>query len=212
MVDAKDNRFKNQTYTMDSMASYLKEYGEQTAMAYKNINPNSVNALAETLAQAIKRGAMIYTCGNGGSATIADQMSTDWGKGISVDNHIQARVVSLSSNTGNITAYGNDVGYDLVFAEQLKTLAQAGDVLVCVSSSGNSPNVLAAVEQAKKMKVKTISFTGFDGGKLKPATDINVHVPIKNYGVVEDCHQGIMHIAAQYLFLKLYGELKQNAA
>ena len=107
----------------------------------------------------------------------------------------------MCDNTGIITAYANDISYEDIFSFQLKKYATNKDLLICISSSGQSPNIIAALKQAKNMGVKTISFVGFSGGKAKVMSDYCIHIENNNYGVVEDVHQSIMHILAQYIRL-----------
>jgi phosphoheptose isomerase len=99
-----------------------------------------------------------------------------------------------------LTACANDFGYEVSFSRQLAMGAKPGDLLICISSSGNSPNILAALRQANVMKLKTIAFTGFSGGEASRLADIKIHVAASNYGVVEDCHQALMHNIAQFIY------------
>jgi phosphoheptose isomerase len=114
---------------------------------------------------------------------------------------------SLPSNTALLTAIANDISYDQVFAFQLKKYAKNEDILLAISSSGNSPNIIAAIEMAKSLGLQTISFVGFNGGEAKKLSDYCIHVKVNNYGVVEDIHQSLMHILTQYLRLKYLDNL-----
>ncbi|HIF39122.1 MAG TPA: SIS domain-containing protein [Gemmatimonadetes bacterium] len=109
------------------------------------------------------------------------------------------RTHSLSSESSVVTAFANDFGYDKVFSGQLRMLGSTGDLLILISSSGNSQNVLEAAQEAKELRIRTIGFTGFSGGELKSMVDVNLHVPADNYGIVEDSHQALMHVFAQHL-------------
>lgn len=148
---------------------------------------------------AIKENRNIFVCGNGGSAAISEHLSCDHSKGIASNTKFFPRVHSLPSNMSLITAIANDFGYDEIFSYQLRTLANKNDVLICISSSGNSLNILNALQTAQALNLKTISFTGFDGGQAKLMSDVNLHIPVNNYGIVEDCHQILMHILAQHI-------------
>jgi len=151
-------------------------------------------ALLEDALHAHKR---VFIAGNGGSAATASHMMADLqkttlGKEISISKRIKA--IALSDNIPLITAWGNDFGYDLIFAEQLRTLADAGDLLLVITASGNSPNIVAALEVARTMGVKTIGLLGFQGGKSKALCDASVIVDSTNYGIIEDAHSVFMHM------------------
>jgi phosphoheptose isomerase len=139
----------------------------------------------------------VFVAGNGGSAAIADHLCCDWTKGTHAANLVPLRTHSLVSNVALLTAVANDFGYDDAFARQLEMLGVAGDVVLLISSSGNSPNVLAAADRAKALGITTIGLTGFSGGALAARADFALHVPYANYGLVEDCHQILMHTFAQ---------------
>lgn len=141
----------------------------------------------------------VYVCGNGGSAAIAQHFSCDHTKGVYTDCKIpNHNVISLSTNVPLITAIANDIGYDHVFSEQLNYVDDSG-VLVVISSSGNSPNIIRALDKAKQKGMQTVAFTGFGGGQAASIADVSVVVHNDNYGVVEDVHQILMHILAQTL-------------
>jgi D-sedoheptulose 7-phosphate isomerase len=141
----------------------------------------------------------IFVCGNGGSAAIAEHLSCDHSKGVASNTPLLPRVISLNSNMSLLTATANDYGYDKVFSTQLTLQGRRGDLLIVISSSGNSPNIIQVINAAHALGITTISLTGFDGGEARKNSNINIHVPINNYGVVEDIHQIIMHILAQYI-------------
>ncbi len=151
------------------------------------------------LNNAFERGAWLYVCGNGGSASIANHLLCDFAKCIQTDTTLKPRVISLSANLELITAIANDIDYDDCFVYQLRTSARKDDVLLTISSSGDSENVARAVEWAAENDLQTISLTGFEGGRTAKKAMINVHVDANNYGIIEDTHQSIMHIISQYL-------------
>jgi len=135
--------------------------------------------------------------GNGGSAATASHMTADFqktvlGKEIGISRRIKA--IALSDNVPVITAWGNDFGYDLIFSEQLRTLAEPGDLLIVITASGNSPNIVAALEAAKQLGVATIGLLGFQGGKSKALCDAPIVVESTNYGIIEDAHSIFMHM------------------
>lgn len=142
-------------------------------------------------------GQKLFVCGNGGSAAITEHLSCDHNKGIIMDTQLAPYVVSLPSNMSLMTAIANDIGYDQVFSRQIEWFAESKDGLLVISSSGNSPNIIEALKAARKCHMSTMALVGFDGGKAKEIADIVVHVESNNYGVVEDCHQIIMHSFAQ---------------
>jgi len=124
----------------------------------------------------------------------------DWVKGTFTPSHRPIHVHSLVSDTALLTACANDFGYEASFSRQLEMQAQPGDILICISSSGNSANILAVLRKARAMQLKTIALTGFSGGESMQLADISLHVAVHNYGIVEDCHQILMHNIAQYIY------------
>ena len=179
--------------------SYCVAYLEEVAVAAASIDMVEVDRAASVLLDAYLRGATVFSCGNGGSAAIANHLQCDHSKGVRTGTDLSPRVVSLSNSIELITAIANDVDYGDIFSFQLQSQARQGDVLVAISSSGNSTNIVRALVWARDHGVKTISLTGFDGGSAKQLADITMHVESGNYGVVEDLHQTMMHALAQYI-------------
>ena len=186
----------------DNIATFLQAYFEQISHAAASIDDAKLEEAARILGVAFDQRASVYVCGNGGSAAISNHFICDHLKGVQTDTKILPRVISLVSNMETITAVANDISYDDVFVYQLATLAEPGDVLITVSSSGDSENVVRAVQWAKDNDHKTISMTGFCGGRTATLADVNLHVEGDNYGIVEDIHQSLMHILAQFLRLQ----------
>jgi phosphoheptose isomerase len=182
-----------------SAASYFDAYAEEMATAAKSIDAAEFERAAATLAEAYLRGARVFSCGNGGSASVANHMQCDHVKGIRTATDLSPHVFSLSANVELLTAIANDTGYENTFVYQLQSQAEPGDVLLAVSSSGRSPNIVRALTWARDQGLKTIAVTGFDGGAARAAADICVHVDCTNYGIVEDLHQTVMHALAQYI-------------
>jgi D-sedoheptulose 7-phosphate isomerase len=178
----------------------LLAYREECVAALNSVDLDAVESVSNALLEARDRGSHIFVVGNGGSAATASHMATDLmlGSGL-VDPPL--RVIALTDNQAIITATGNDVSFDQVFSRQLIHLAQRGDILITVSASGNSPNVVACVNAAKKVGLTTIAFTGFNGGRLAAMVDLLVHVPtrIGAYGPVEDAHLMINHMITEQL-------------
>jgi D-sedoheptulose 7-phosphate isomerase len=174
-----------------------------------SINLDKLQWAADTIIKAIKERKNIYTIGNGASAAIAQHWACDYTKGSSQlipgeGKFLKVRVHSLAANIPLMTAISNDISYDEVYSYQIERLGNPGDILITISSSGNSPNVVRAIEAAIEAKMTVISLTGFDGGKSKELTDdyfhgINLHVDCPEYEAAEDCHQAIMHMIAKYI-------------
>ncbi len=181
------------------ISTYASAYFEQIKAAQTSVGADSLEAAFALLDEAYGRGAVVYVCGNGGSAAISNHLVCDHSKSGQTDTDLRPKVVSLSTNMEMITAIANDISYDETFVYQLKTLAEPGDVLLTISASGDSENVVQSAKWAKDNGLSVIAFTGFDGGRSASIADINLHVIGDNYGVVEDIHQGLMHILAQFL-------------
>jgi phosphoheptose isomerase len=182
-----------------SAASYFDAYAEEMARAAKSIDPAVLELAAATLTEAYLRGARIFSCGNGGSASIANHMQCDHVKGIRTATDLSPHVLSLSANVELLTAIANDTSYENVFVYQLQAQSTPGDVLLAVSSSGRSANIVRVLTWARDHGLRTIAVTGFDGGAARTVAEVSVHVDCTNYGIVEDLHQGIMHALAQYI-------------
>jgi D-sedoheptulose 7-phosphate isomerase len=177
----------------DAYLTYLSE-------VLKGIDRKSIGHFAHTLLDARERGASIFFIGNGGSAATASHFAND----IAVGTNSYAkpfRAISLSDNQAIITAIGNDFGFEEIYVRQLQLIGRPGDVVVAISASGNSMNLLRAFEYAKRNGIKTVAITAFDGGKMKQIADEGVHVPTghKEYGPAEDSHMILDHLVGNYL-------------
>ena len=190
-------RFPGRGYR--SAGSYFAAYAAAAATAAVSVDPVALDRAASVLAEAYQGGATVFACGNGGSAAIANHMHCDHVKGIRTATELSPRVVSLSSNVEMLTAVANDIGYAEIFAYQLSAQARPGDVLVAISSSGRSPNIVQCLRWARAHRLRTIALTGFRGGEARTLAEVSIHIDATNYGVVEDQHQAIMHSLAQYL-------------
>jgi phosphoheptose isomerase len=182
-----------------SAGVYFGDYAREMARAAATVDPQAFDQAAALLLDAYLRGATVFSCGNGGSAAIANHMQCDQVKGLRTGTDLAPRFVSLSSNVEILTAIANDLAYEEVFTYQLQSQSAPGDVLVAVSSSGRSPNIVGPLEWARENGLATIALTGFSGGGARAAARVAVHVDSTNYGVVEDLHQAIAHGLAQYL-------------
>jgi len=171
-------------------------YKNDLLRAIETIDLDKVGEAIEVLKQARDANRHIFVCGNGGSASTASHFACDMVKGASFGRESRFRIMALTDSLPTITAYSNDVSYDCIFAEQLKNFAQPGDVVMAISGSGNSPNVLRAMEYGKSIGCRTIALTGRDGGKLAPLADVNIQAKIPHMGRIEDVHMIVAHMIA----------------
>jgi phosphoheptose isomerase len=183
----------------ESAASYSAAYLDELARVAAKIDPRSLDRATAILLDAYTQGRLVFSCGNGGSAAIANHLQCDHQKGVRNGTDLRSRVISLSNNVELITAIANDIGYHDSFAYQLRGQSEPGDVLIVISSSGRSPNIMHALQWGRDNALRTIALTGFDGGDARAIADVAIHVESENYGIVEDLHQSIMHAMAQYV-------------
>jgi D-sedoheptulose 7-phosphate isomerase len=162
------------------------------------VDPAATAAAVTALATVRERGGTILVCGNGGSASTASHLALDLQKAARPDGR-GTRALSLSESVGLVTAWGNDVSFERVFAEQIGVLAAPGDALVVFSVSGSSPNVIAAIETARELSLVTVGFLGRDGGRARALVDHAVVVPSEDYGWVESAHLVLEHVVAYAL-------------
>jgi phosphoheptose isomerase len=196
-ADSAPEKFPASRY--ESAPPFFDTYAEETARAWKTIEPAALDRAATILLDVYTRDAGMFSCGNGGSASIANHLQCDHVKGIRTATDLAPRVMSLSANVELLSAIANDMGYENVFVYQLQSQARHGDALIAVSSSGRSPNIVHALTWARDHGLRTIALTGFDGGAARTVAEVAIHVDCTNYGIVEDLHQGIMHALAQYI-------------
>ena len=182
-----------------SIKTFLRDYAGRYTAAQESVSETALARAAEILSAAYVGGQSVYACGNGGSAAISNHLHCDHAKGVRTDTPLMPRVTSLSANLELITAIANDISYDDVFVYQLQALGRPGDVLISISSSGDSENIVRAVSWAKAHGIQTIAMTGFSGGRSGALADVHLHVTADNYGVIEDVHQSLMHVLAQYI-------------
>jgi histidinol-phosphate phosphatase family protein len=176
-----------------------RDYAAELADAIGSIDVTRIAAAADALSDAYQRDAAVFACGNGGSASIANHLQCDHIKGVRNGTDLTTRVFSLSTNVELLSAIANDLSYDMVFEYQLQSLARTGDVLLAVSSSGRSLNIVRALRWANMHGMRTIALTGFSGVPARELAEISVHVDSDNYGIIEDTHQACMHLLAQYV-------------
>ena len=176
-----------------------RDYLARIAEVQDGLDLSETEALADAVHGAYERGNFVFICGNGGSGSNASHLCEDLGKSsltrdkFTDDSVKRLKVLSLTDNTPYILAWGNDEGFDRIFVEQLKNLASPGDVLIAISGSGNSPNILNAVDWANRKGMETFGVTGFTGGKLRMLAKAGVHVPCDDMGVVECIHLQLFH-------------------
>ena len=177
----------------------VRPFLDRVARELMQVNPAEIKTLADAMYDCYERGRFIFVIGNGGSGSNASHFCEDIGKGtlrredFDNDNKKRVRILSLTDNTPYILAWGNDEGFERVFVEQLKNLATPGDLLIAISGSGNSPNILRAVEWANNHNLRTFGLTGYSGGKLRSLAQKNLHVPLDDMGVVETIHLAVFH-------------------
>ncbi|MGH3305493.1 MAG: SIS domain-containing protein [Streptosporangiaceae bacterium] len=182
-----------------SAEAYFGAYAQETARASTSVEASALARAAALLIEAYTRRALVFSCGNGGSAAISNHLQCDHLKGVRTTTDLVPRVFSLSANIELLTAIANDIAYEDVFAYQLQSQSAPGDVLIAVSSSGRSPNIVRALTWAREHDLRTIALTGFDGGDAKAVAEVTIHVDGANYGIIEDLHQAIMHALGQYI-------------
>lgn len=181
-------------------AVFAGAYIDYLQSVLRGIDVDEIARFVATLLDARGRGATIFFVGNGGSAATASHFANDLAIGTN-DYEKPFRVISLTDNVPVITALGNDFGYEEIFVRQLRVLGRSGDVLVAISASGNSPNLIQAFDYANSNGIKTVAITAFDGGKMKIMANEGIHVPTgpKEYGPAEDAHMVLDHLVGAYL-------------
>ena len=180
--------------------TFSQGYKTDLLQAIEAIDLAKVDQAIEWFTEARAAGRHIFVCGNGGSASTASHFSCDMVKGASFNRRSRFRILALTDQLATLTAYANDVSFDAVFVEQLKNFAQPGDLFMGISGSGNSPNVLGAMDYANQLGCRTLALTGRDGGKLGPKAQLNIQVPVPHMGRIEDAHMIVCHMIA-YCFM-----------
>ena len=198
-VKIKNTKMKFPSKKYNNIKIFLKDYTSFLNSTLNSIKIETLVKAATLIEKKIKQKKNIFLCGNGGSAAIANHYIADYLKTLKTETNLMPKLFSLSSNIELITAIANDISFDKVFSYQLKTLAQKGDLLIIISSSGNSKNIKNVLIEAKKIKTEIISFVGFTGGYAKKNSNISVHSKVDNYGISEDTAHIFMHIIVQFL-------------
>ncbi|MBM3946935.1 MAG: SIS domain-containing protein [SAR202 cluster bacterium] len=188
-----------------------KAYLREVRQCLDELERLDLTPTLDLLHDAYRRGAGVYVMGNGGSASTASHMTTHLQEGWDGQGTGGLRAVCLTDNTSRLTAVANDVSYDVVFTAQLNGMVRAGDVVVLISGSGNSPNVVNAARMAKESGARVIGITGFGGGKLHAMSDCGVMLSLRRYGPVEDVHVTLAHLIPQLLRGRIQDEQRPRA-
>lgn len=191
-----------------------KDYLERVCEEVRNLDVGQVEALSDLIEERYHSGRTVFIAGNGGSGSNASHLCEDLAKCTLKDFHSQKRlkVLSLTDNTAWIMAVANDINYESIFIEQLKNLAEPGDLLLAISGSGNSPNILKAVEWANTHGLTTVGITGFGGGQLKTLAQHSLHAGVHDMGIAESLHQVVFHWVIDDLYRRFSAEASTRAA
>ena len=191
----------NQNVYISDTYKNFEAYVAELYNTLRRINQAELDQFVNLIQAAQQKQRTVFIIGNGGSASTASRWATDLGKGLHHRAGRGVKALSLADNTAWISAAANDIGYDSIFSDQLRAHAKVNDVLIAISASGNSPNIIKALQEAKSIGVTTVSIVGFDGGKAKPSSDLTVHIPTDQgkYGIAEDAQLVLNHFLCDYL-------------
>jgi len=186
------------------ISQFAKDYFAKLKQDFNNFDFKALQAATKLIWNTYSASKTLFFIGNGGSAATAAHMANGFAKGVAGYKGDKLwprfKAISLTESVATFTAWANDVSYDDIFSEQLKNLGQKGDLLVAISASGNSPNIIKAAQTAKKLGLKVLGLSGFDGGKLAKISDVAIVLGDKDYGRVEDIHLIIHHVITEYFF------------
>ncbi|HEX2549142.1 MAG TPA: SIS domain-containing protein [Gammaproteobacteria bacterium] len=185
---------------MKSPQDFFKNYGDRLSQVLATTDWSPVYKLALDLKQCWMDKKQVFICGNGGSAGNAIHLANDYLYGIAKSSGTGIKVHALSANPAVITCFGNDIGYEKIFSEQLAVLAEKDDLLIVLSGSGNSSNIIEVLEEAKRKKIKSYAILGFSGGRCKSLADVAIHFPIDDMQIAEDLQLVVGHVLMQWLF------------
>jgi D-sedoheptulose 7-phosphate isomerase len=183
----------------------IENYIVKLTKTLKDLNVKDIEQCSSVLLDAYENKKNIFICGNGGSASTASHFACDINKGVSYGLDKRFKIIPLTDNLATISAYSNDVNYDFIFLEQIKNFYNPGDVLIGISGSGNSMNVLKAIEFVNENEGVTIGWTGFKGGKLKEVSQFSINANIDDMQISEDIHMTLVHLMMKVLRKKLTG-------
>ncbi len=184
---------------MNVAVNFVKQYTSQLTEVLNALPEDKIFEINAILQDARITGKQVFVIGNGGSAAAASHMVCDFGKNTREAGKNRMRAICLNDNIPSVMAYANDEGYEVIFSEQLLALGRPGDVLIAISGSGNSTNILKAIETAREMKIKVVGLIGFKGGKVKDMADVCLIIPSDSMEMIEDVHLIINHILAGLL-------------
>jgi phosphoheptose isomerase len=184
---------------IQNFENFFNDYNDRLQDVLKNLDKKKVFQLTKLLEDTIKKDKTIFVCGNGGSHAIANHYVCDYFKVLSQETNLKVKIKSLCSDNALISAISNDFSYDEIFLYQAERLMKKGDILILISSSGNSSNIKKVLDFANLNKIKTIGLCGFTGGYLKRKCTIPIYSKINNYGISEDVNHIIMHLVMQYI-------------
>ncbi len=184
----------------------IDRYSSELKAVIDSVDKSQIVRFVDLLLKHYENESHIFTFGNGGSGLTASHFVCDFNKGVSLDLDKKFKFTCLNDNVGSMLAYSNDISYDEVFCLQLKNFLNPGDLVIGISGSGNSKNVIKAIEHARQIGADTFSLCGFDGGRLKDIDQNNcIHVPLNDMQIVEDYHMVVLHMTMRVLYKKLNG-------
>lgn len=183
----------------------ITEYLKHEIETIEKLDVDAINDALNLLEETFEKEKMIYIFGNGGSSATASHYQNDFNKGVSEYTDKKFRFICLNDNVATVMAIANDIGFEEVFRFQLKGKLQEGDIVIAISGSGNSPNVINAVEYAKEQGNKIIGITGFGGGKLKTLSDVSLHAPVNSMQITEDVHMIFDHLMMSIFYKTMCG-------
>lgn len=182
------------------MEIFFKDYLENLSTALKKVDTKSIDILLDDILKCAHEKKTIFLCGNGGSAGNANHLANDFVYGVAKAHGCGLNAISLSANASVITCLGNDLGYENIFSEQLSVHARAGDILIVLTGSGNSKNILKVLSEAKSLNVNTHAIVGYDGGQAKKISDNFIHIPIDDMQISEDFQLIVGHVIMQKIY------------
>ena len=183
----------------------IKDYLKHEVETIQHLDIDQINAALNLLLETFEKGNTVYVFGNGGSSSTASHFQNDFNKGVSEHTEKKFNLLCLNDNVATVMAVANDIGFEEVFRFQLQGHIRPGDVVMAISGSGNSKNVINAVEYAKQQGNKIIGLTGFGGGKLRELSDVSLHAPINSMQVTEDIHMIFDHLMMSVFYKSLAG-------
>ena len=185
--------------TVKDLESFCAGYADKLSHVLASAEWSNVDQLGKDIRECWLAGRQVFFCGNGGSAGNAIHLANDFLYGIARRKGAGLKVQALSANQAVMTCLANDVGYDCIYAEQLAVLAEPGDLLIVLSGSGNSPNIIRVLDQANSMGVKSCAILGYSGGKCKSLADFSIHFPIDDMQIAEDMQLVVGHMLMKWL-------------